>query len=512
MDFESHIQDSDLKSHTMRLDERLQQFDEEYRHRVENMLEHSCFPASPYLEGEVLLRANFTGTAASLMKMLVEVVRWNEYESGEKDVLVLIEQSIERCWDWLVENKRAVSGGGVGWGWTGFIQGGGSTKKREEVAAIYSLDADRCMPQTYFTAQVISSLTHLYWVLADPDPNRPVYRAQITIQPENVKRLLEQAVEGLIKMNRVGDGWIDVEPYLPTPGRGTTDAMIKPARYTLGLPTPSLLHTAYAVSALAELPLLTRGEYRLNDHTLKILERAIVNVISALDKPTLSFLRDNPSNHVLSRMTNGQDLLLQDECGIYVIFKAIAMYSMLSDPRNPVPGHEGIRQLTEEATKPYYALAQYILDEIREPMHDKRGFPATGELGKNEIDRFPAVRATNTAISAFQYFGLKQMVPGICKILEYHLNEAKERVILELVNKYGELERQGIRVAWGLIESDGEQVLHRRQASQEAAAAMAEDRSLPFDPDAPDTIAQSMEAPPDTPQTREGNQQADTEA
>jgi len=459
----------DDRSQSFGLRRELDDFEDHYRRRLQDMIEPSYFPGSPYLEGEVLSRVNYTDTVASLLNLLIDVVRWNEFESGDNDVLELIESSLRHCWDYLRRNARPCEPAGVGWGWAGFTRSDNLTgQRREELISVYELDADRCVPQTYYTARVISALARLYWLLIEDNPARPVFKVQIRgIEAEDVERLLKQGLEGLVHTNRIGDGWIDFDPYHTCVGAGSETPRVQPAGYSADAPEPSLLHTAYAVCALAEPAVLTHGRLSLTDTQKEALQKGILVLLGALDKPARTFLRQLPYKHVLSRTTAGKELAIEDECGVYVLLQAVALYNRLCDWENPVPGFDDVYQLSDDDTKPYYQLAKFILEEVRDPMHDRRGFPAFGERGRNEIDKFPAIRATRAAIEAFGFFGLKQMVPGIDEILDRHLAAAREEIILELVKKYGDLEARGIRVAWGLIESDGETIARRRAARAE---------------------------------------------
>ena len=464
------------------LAKREKDFDRRYREKLRDLVERSCFPGAPYRCREALDKANYTGTVVSLLKMLVEVVRWNEFNEGDKDVILLIENTLSRCWSHIASTSRSCPGGGVGWGWAALTKVDGvAESEREEIGAIYDLDADVCAPQTCYTSQVISVLTRLYLLMDEATPVNPVFRARVerVVDKGEVRQILEAAIEGLVSTNRVGDGWIDVEPYQPTTGLHRPEQAISPIGYNIDNPEASLLHTSYAVAALAELAVLAEGVLKLTEKAQEALHKGVFLLLKELDRPSLSFMKQPLLyTNILSRTIDGKELVFHDECGVYLVFKAVALYSRLVDPEGPVSGYEALPRLSDHDNKPYYALARFILEEIREPMYDKRGFPAIGEFGKGEVDKFPAIRATAVAIAAFQYFGLIQMVPSISRILQRHLDLALEDIILELVAKYGDLEQRGIRVAWGLIEADGEAILKkRRREGQQQKSGEEKDRA-----------------------------------
>jgi len=461
------LQRTSRKEESFGLQKKLDEFESDYQRRLQDMIEPSYFPGSPYLEGEVLSRINYTDTVVTLLSMLIDVVRWNEFESGDNDVLKLVETTLKRCWLHISRNSRKCGEKGVGWGWAGFTESESlEGQHREELDAVYDLDADHCKPQTYFTARVVTVLGKLYWLLAEDGPRTPVYKVHLGgISRDEVLVLLKRGLDGLLETNRVGDGWIDVEPYHTTKGTSPDTPKLQPAGYCAEAPEPSLLHTAYALCALAEPPVTTGGKVQLSEEQKRVMEAGIKFLLDKLDGPSRAFLKQIPFRHVLSRTIRGTDLAIEDECGVYVLLHAIALYHQLCDWENPVPGFDDVYQLSDDDTKPYYELAKYILEEVRDPMHDRRGFPAFGERGKNEIDKFPAIRATRAAVDAFAQFGYRQMVPGIDRILDRHLAMAREEIILELVKKYGDLEARGIRVAWGLIEADGEALEKRREVN-----------------------------------------------
>ena len=141
---------------------------------------------------------------------------------------------------------------------------------------VYDLDGDICAPQTYFTPRAVVSLAQLLWLFEDPDPGRPVYRAQLAkrISRDEVRALLDEGIAGLLSTNRVGAGWVDIEPYQATVGQKYGGQPIAPVGYSADRPVPSLLHTAYAVSALAKVVVLTRGYYRLPEAGIQTLSAA----------------------------------------------------------------------------------------------------------------------------------------------------------------------------------------------------------------------------------------------
>lgn len=468
-----------------------QRFTEYYRSRVRELTARSCFPGTPYLTDELELKINYTDTVATVLKCLVEAVAWNEIRV-DREIHHRVEEAIVRCWTWIRDNHRDLDEGGIGWGWAGFVDDQGASRIRgrreEEIATVLSLDADRCRVQTYFNFQVITGLLRLYRLLkvqrvADDGHVAP-HLVGVRLEIGEVRSYVERAVRGLLNSNRPteGTGWHDVTPYPSSIGKLDVDLLIEPEGYDARL--PSLLHTAYACCALAEVPVMSGGEIKLDDAARNELIASVRYILDELTRQrSFVFLRNQTLHkHVLSRSIGGNTVELDDECGIYVIFRAIAIYSYLSDPAHGLAAPGEYYQLSDEDNRPYFALARFILEEIRDRMYDRRGFPAIGALGRNDVDRFPAIRATARAIAGFEYFGLQQMVPGISRIVDKHLCKAKEEIILELVARYGELEKRGIRVAWGLIELDGLRISAER-AEAEADPAGVEEQSQTPDPE-----------------------------
>ena len=465
-----------------------QQFSEYYRSRVRELTTRSCFPGGPYLSDELELKVNYTDTVATVLKCLVEAVAWNEIRV-ERELHHRVERAIQRCWAWLRDNHREVEGGGIGWGWAGFVNNDPtstiSRQREEEVATVLSLDADRCMVQTYFNFQGITSLLLLHRLLqaqrVSEDGRVAPHLVGVRLDGEEVAGYVERAVNGLLTSNRSADGtgWHDVTPYPSSIGKLDMDGLIEPEGHDPRL--PSLLHTAYACCALAEVPITSAGGLSLPESARTQLASGVRYILNELSRhQSFVFLRNqNLHKHVLSRTIGGNTVELDDECGIYVIFRSIALYSHLSDPAHGLCDEGEYYRLTDEDTKPYYALARYILEEVRDRMYDKRGFPAIGALGRNDVDRFPAIRATARAVAGFEYFGLKQMVPGISRIVDDHLQKAKEEIILELVARYGDLEKGGIRVAWGLIELDGLRIAADRKEAEKVRVRHERGQELP---------------------------------
>ena len=462
-------------------------FTKAYRSRVRELTRRSCFPGTPYLTDELELKINYTDTVTSVLKCLVEAVAWNEIRV-DRAMHHQVEQAILRCWRWLRDNSRDAGGGGIGWGWAGFVEDsrrvGLGTEREEEVAIVLSLDADRCRVQTYFSFQAVTGLLRLYRLLKvqaiAPDGQVAPHLVGVQLEPAEVRSHLERAVEGLLTTNRPasGPGWHDVTPYASSVGKLDADHLIEPEGYDPSV--PSLLHTAYACCALAEVPVISQGDIELPMAARKELEDGIRYILRELARQGSFVTLKNQSlhKHALSRSICGNTVELDDECGIYVIFRAVALYSYLTDPTNGLASEGDYYRLTDADTRPYFALARYILGDIRDRMYDRRGFPAIGARGRNDIDRFPAIRATAWAIAGFEYFGLHQMVPGISRIIDKHLGLAKEEIILELVDRYGGLEKRGIRVAWGLIELDGLRIRGERDAIALSAAERADQLGL----------------------------------
>jgi hypothetical protein len=442
-------------------DEIVQIFERRYRDSYQKALDRSIYPGSPYLLGEVLLQINYTDTAGVLMRLLVHAVRWNCFSaSGDSELVDRIGKCLVRTFRWLERNARPMPEGrpGIGWGWAGQIvlDEEGS---REEIATVTMLDAELCLPQVYFTSRVVSSLAKLHRLLQEE--KLPFVVKLDDLELGQVEKLLVEAKLGLMNsyQREHGDvlGWVDFEPYDPTMPDGKGPNKIKPAGYDSTM--PGFLDTAYAVISLAETVSATKGHVALDEAEKQTLLKGAGFLFAELRRePTLTWLSGHTFSHVLSRQADGSLLRVMDECALYSIFKALALFSELRDEYNYFPS------LTMEEKKAqnivYYRLADFIMTDVRNAMTDNRGFPALG-LQDRDFFRFPAIRATKNAVDAFLCFGIHQQVPSVERILEKHLSQLKETFILELVQRYGELESQGIRVAWGLIENDGKAIRDR---------------------------------------------------
>lgn len=444
-----------------------------YRAKRADLERRAYYPGTPYLTGEMERKVNYTDTAATVLNCLVEAIAWNEIRV-DAEMHERVRENVVRAWTWLRDNRRECVGGGCGWGWAGLAAAGhgDSNRREDEVKAVAGLDADRCMPQTFYTSQALSALVRLHRLLSTQSGDAGLvlpHLVQLPIEAAHVAALIEQGVAGLLATNRPTTrlGWLDVAPYASSRTGRNTDFVIQPEGHDRNRPT--VLHTAYACSALADVVLISHGQLKLSPAAIQAVGSGMSFVLDELQKlSSFNVLKTHPEHrHVLSRTVSGEPVTYEDECCIYSIFKGIASYVRLCD----VHGAAGLTPLTDEQRDPMYRLARFILEDLRDRMYDTRGFPAIGHLGRRDIDRFPAVRATSAAVLAFEHFGLHQMVPGIDEIVEKHLTQAREEIILELVARYSTLEEGGIRVAWGLIEQDGQNL----RANRERSAALVSD-------------------------------------
>ena len=447
-------------------DEIVRIFERHYRDSYLKALERSVYPGSPYLDGEVLLQVNYTDSAATLLRLLVRAVRWNRFSPEfDEELVQRIETCLVRTFRWLARNARDCPGGGIGWGWAGKIlleeEG-----YREEISTVTMLDAEYCVPQTYFTSGVVSALAMLSKLLEE-DRNHPLAVSLKEIETEQVETLLGDAVRGLLSCNRRSNGdylgWVDFEPYDPTTPHRDGPNKIRPAAYDES--TPSLLETAYAICALGGAILEAGDRIQLGGEILDSLQRGAAFLFEELRKhPSLSWLKSQAFMHILSRHADGSVLKVIDECGVYTIFRGLAVYCTIRDKYGEHFADMPI-ETRKEQNRVYYSLAEFLVANVKPSMIDRRGFPALGLGTHRDIQRFPAIRATKSAVDAFFRFGIKQQVPGVVTILNQHLEKLKDGFILDLVARYDALESEGIRVAWGLIQTDGEEIRRRMDES-----------------------------------------------
>jgi hypothetical protein len=421
---------------------------------------------SPWRQDQILFQVSYTDTAATYLKALAHLLAWDEFglptrdrQSTDSSVRLddHLDEHLSIVMDWLERSAKPVAGGGRGWGWAGSIDVGNGTRL-DEVGLVRDLDADHCVPQTYFTAQVLGALARLYHVLTR---ERSALLPPVSVGTDRVGTLLRDAILGLCNMNRVGAGWFDVMPFSPSMSGEQGETVIVPPNFEAGV--PQLLPTAYAVQALLDVPLLCNGSLRLEAAQVDMLKGAVNLLMAEVKALRPKGIAEIPHSIFLCRTVHGRLLSVPDDCALYAVFGAVASYVRFSQPdlENPLVENTDYPEagaLSDEQMQLFQGLARYILRENRSSLVDRRGFPAVGKLGENGVDLFPAIRASCRAVEALTRFGIRQMVPGINEILEATLSRARASIIHALVDHYGDLERRGIRVAWGLIEADSEQL------------------------------------------------------
>jgi hypothetical protein len=454
-------------------EERMNAFILEERQRREN---RSSFPGEPYLldaildsghespwrQNQILFQVSYTDTAATYLRALAQLLAWDEFGLAVGDHLHdehagRLDEHLSLVFQWLERSARPVEGGGVGWGWAGILETP-KGERIEEVGLVRDLDADHCVPQTYFSAQVVGSLARLYRVLTH---ERSAVLPPVTVTPEEVGRLLADGITGLCRMNRAGAGWIDVPPFSPSLSGREGETVISPPNFEPGV--PQLVPTAYATQALLDVPLLCNGSLRLEPDQVELIKNAVNLLMSELKALRPKGIAELPQSVFLCRTVHGRHLSVPDDCALYAVFGAVASYVRFSQPdlENPLVDNQDYPAaipLSDEQMQLFQGLARYVLRENRFTLVDRRGFPALGNLARNGVGLFPAIRASCRAVEALTRFGMRQMVPGINEILSTELGRARAAIIDSLVNHYGELERRGIRVAWGLIEADQERL------------------------------------------------------
>jgi len=421
-------------------------FETAYEEVLNNTKNAVPFKGSPYIdEKEILSKVNYTDTAATYLRFLTSLypltVSDADYDTNFREIIV---KHIISTIDWFNSNYREYPDGGIGWGWAGLVNG------QEELSKLYCLDADICVPQTYFSSQVLDSLVSFLDLLVQDGVQFP---ESILSKKPVVETLIKDALEGLVFNNKVGDGWVDYIPYHPTRGTDSKSTLIEPFGYNEE--NPSLLHTSYVIKTVTNV-LLKKGELSVEPEYIESVEKSIKWLLKSLSLTGFSHLKDKPYKHVLSRLSNGNELTVLDDTGLYQIFGALSSYTKLLENRDTLG--LSLSDLQDYEKFPYYNLAEYILNDLIEAMYEKGGFPPTGSFANSDVRKLPGIRATKVALEAFSAFGLHQKVPAVDDVIDRHLLKARNEILNELVVKYGALEAQGIRVAWGLIENANDEI------------------------------------------------------
>jgi len=422
-------------------------FERAYEEVLNNTKNAVPFKGSPYIEEEeILSKVNYTDTAATYLRFLISLypitISDADYDTNFREIVV---KHIISTINWFSSNYREYPDGGIGWGWAGFLNG-----QEEELSKLYCLDADVCVPQTYFSSQVIDSLVSFLDLLAQEGVQFP---EDVLAKKPVVKNLIKDALEGLVFNNKVGDGWVDYMPYHPTKGTVSKSTLIEPFGYSEE--TPSLLHTAYVIKTVTNI-ISKKNLLDVEPEYIESIEKSIKWLLKGLSSTGISNLKDQSYKHVLSRLSNGNELAVFDDTGLYQVFGALSSYTELLENRDALG--LSLPDLQDYEKFPYYEMAEYILNNLIDVMYEKGGFPPTGNFVNSDVRKLPGIRATKVALEAFAAFGLNQMVPTVDDVIDRHLLRARNEILNELVVKYGALEAQGVRVAWGLIENANDEI------------------------------------------------------
>ncbi len=390
---------------------------------------------------------NYSDTVAEYLKFLSALVNLDEFEIQDiglwqDKIGELLNNEIVNTVNWIQDSRIELGNECFAWRWCGFAEQDEERIDEFRLAGIIDNEEDStARPSTYYTSRMVSALARLYFELsAEEDRMR---NRSLDIDLDLIKALLKSGLKGLLSINRVEKGWSEIDK--------------KKNNWCVN----DLYPTVYAFEAIVATAYYAEEIFMGTENAadeLSQLHRFIFSIISTKEGRFNRSIEQIENPIQIGMSIDYKDIIIYDECFTYTLFKSISNLVKLckQGTKNASSKNEVFEscKLKDSDMELFHELATYILHEKRNELMVDAGFPCSGLLSKDSISKFVSIRASARAMEAFLFYGISQDVNSVSMIIDNHLTKARKRIIEEIVEQYGELERKGIRVAWGLIESE----------------------------------------------------------